>query len=130
MINTTDMVEMLSTLAIILGAIAGIMTSSIVIAKRLPVIVDAARNSVFYRGLVKAVVYLLYFLTLAIPNGLLIWFMIFQVGKNPRQILVPSVFFLVILQITLLVSAYSFVWGVWFAPLLRRSSEKQENSKG
>lgn len=125
--NSTDLVGILSSFALVLGAIAGIITSSIVIARRLPILLKLVKDSFLYRSLLKGIIYLLYFLSLAIPNGLLVWFMVFQVGKNARQILNPVVFFSVIIQITMLVSVYSFVWGAWLAPLLRKSYQKQEN---
>jgi hypothetical protein len=124
--NSTDLLGILSSFALVLGAIAGIITSSIVIARRLPVLLKLVKDSVLYRSLLNGIIYLLYFSSLAIPNGLLVWFMVFQVGKNARQLLNPAVFFSVIVQITMLVSVYSFVWGVWLAPLLHKSYQKQE----
>lgn len=128
--NSTNIVEILSTLAIILVAIAGIMKSAIEISKIIPDISKSFKESRLKKAVLKGLVSVLLFLSLAIPNGLFVWFMVFQIGKNPRQILEPAIFFLVILQITILVSIYSFIWGFWLVPFLRKPSDKQENPKG
>jgi hypothetical protein len=128
--NPTNIVDLLTAFSGILATIAAIITSSIVIAKKWQIFVNIAKNSLLYKTLLKAVGYLLFFLSLAVPNGLMTWFMFYQVGRSPLQILEPVIFFSVILQTTAFVSIYSFLWGVWLVPLLRRSSQKQEVTKG
>jgi hypothetical protein len=130
MINSTNMVEFLTALAGILGTIAVIVKSAIEIAKKLPILMNIVKKSSAYKFLLKVVVYLLFFLTLAIPNGMIVWWYHYQVAKNPRQILEPSVFLLVIFQITLFVSLYSLAWGVWLVPALRRVSQNHKTTQG
>jgi hypothetical protein len=126
MINTANIIEILSTLALVLGAIAGIIKGSIEIAKWLSGVAKRVQNSQLYKTMLRVSIFLLFFLSIAVPNGILVWFMMFLVGQNLGQILSPTVFYSIILQTTLLVSIYSFLWGVWLAPLLRRSYQKQE----
>lgn len=125
--NTTDIVSFLSILAGIITASAAIITGTLKIIQMLPKLLGIIKNSFAYKALLNGIKYLLFFLSLALPNGMLVWLMMFEVAKNIKRILEPVVFFAVIIQITLFVSVYSFLWGTWLVPIFRRLFETQEN---
>ena len=62
---------------------------------------------------------LIYFLTLAIPNVLMIWFFFFQAGISPDRLSEVNFFWAVVAQPTLGVSIYAYIWAKLIYPGLR-----------
>jgi hypothetical protein len=58
--------------------------------------------------------------TVAGPNLLLVWVWLYAAGENANRLSEAPVFLAITLQLALVVSAYTLIWGVWlYAPLSR-----------
>lgn len=113
MSNSQDLLQQLIFVGAVLGAILTILTTMINIYKSLkpffgPVVVWG---------------------TVVIPQGLLIWYWMYIAVLNSNRIGENKVFIALIVQLTLLISIYTFCWGKWIYPKLKQWLEKQSKDE-
>lgn len=107
--NSQDFLQQLIYVGAVLGAILVILKTLIDIYKSLkpflgPVVVWG---------------------TIVVPYGLLIWYWMYIAVINSTRIGEKQVFISLIIQLTLLISIYTFCWGKWIYPKLKQWLEKQ-----
>lgn len=79
--------------------------------------------------------FLTYSLTLVLPNIGIVWLFFYLAGSSPDRFSEPNFFWAMVLQPTLGVSIYAYIWGSWFYPQLKRilsdpTSKKQIEKEG
>jgi hypothetical protein len=74
---------------------------------------------------------MLFFLTQALPNGLIVWWVLYWAAEHPARLTEPGVFLSLLGQATLLASIYGIFWGMVVYPSVKcliapSSPEKQK----
>ncbi len=62
---------------------------------------------------------LLFFATHAIPDGLIVWWILYWAAQHPSRLTEPGVFLSLLGQATLYISVYGIFWGVWIYPKIK-----------
>jgi hypothetical protein len=57
--------------------------------------------------------------TIVIPNGIFVWYWMYVAATNSSRIMEAQVFILLTVELTSVVSIYTFCWGKWIYPKLR-----------
>jgi hypothetical protein len=55
-------------------------------------------------------------LSLLAPIGLLVWWVLYVAGLNAERLYEPGVFYLLVVELTMAVSGYILLWGLWLYP--------------
>jgi len=63
--------------------------------------------------------FLIYGLSLIIPNIGMIWLFFYQTGISPNRLSETEFFWAIVAQPTLGVSIYAYIWGKWIYPKLQ-----------
>jgi hypothetical protein len=64
--------------------------------------------------------FLVYGLSLAIPNVVIIWYFFYLAGLSPDRLSEIEFFGAVVMQPTIFVSLYAYIWAKWIYPRLQR----------
>ena len=64
--------------------------------------------------------FLIYGLGLVVPNIGIIWYFFYLASIFPNRLLETKFFWTIIVQLSIGVSIYAYVWGRWFFPKLER----------
>ena len=123
---------LITGLSTYLPLLAGIL----VILEKLGFSAALQRAPLMLKLLIK---FLIYFLSLVIPNVVIIWYFFYLAGSSPQRLWEGNFFWAVVAYPTVGVSLYAYAWAKWFYPFLQRilgdsepqqgDSEPQQNTK-
>lgn len=65
--------------------------------------------------------------SILVPHGMIIWYWMYLAAVNSSRIREGQVFIWLIIQLTFLTSLYTFLWGKWLYPKLKRWAKSQSN---
>ena len=83
--------------------------------------IGAGRLAMFAR-------FLVFLAILTVPNLLIIWSALYVAALNHDRLWEAGVFLALVAQVTVAVSLYTFLWGVWLYPKLRLLVKKPKRS--
>lgn len=109
MMVSQDLVQQIILVGIFLGAILTILKHLADIFS----ILKPFLGPIFFVGSILA------------PHGFIIWSWMYVAAINSNRIREGQVFTSLIIQVTLLTSIYTFIWGKWFYPKLNLWLQKQ-----
>lgn len=109
MIVSQDLVQQIILVGVFLGAILTILKH----VANLFSILKPFLGPVFFVG------------SILVPHGFIIWCWMYIAAINSNRIREGQVFTSLIIQVSLLTSLYTFIWGKWFYPKLNLWLQKQ-----
>ena len=64
-------------------------------------------------------IFLIVLATVGIPDGFMVWLVMYVVAQNADRIRDPTVFLSLTFQLTVILSLYTVFWGLWLYPRLK-----------
>ena len=121
--------EQLEQIAKVLGAIIAILTAVLTLSGKLA----EARDKLFKPFWDKAGRRMFAVATVPasviVPDGFLAWLFLYVAAENADRIREPAAFLSLTLEMVVVVSGYTLVWGMWLYPRLRPWVKRQIQSR-
>jgi len=113
MMDLEGIAKFLTAIAVIIGAVTGLITAVKHFWKQI---------KPFWDKIMKpALKFVAISLTLIIPNGIIVWYFVFRIAEDWTPIIRNrDIFLSVVAWLTVFVSAYSLLWGMWLYPVIVR----------
>ncbi len=111
-----------------LDFLAPITAFLVAVAGLLKAIVEVLKALKELKLSTKFLKYLVVTATQIVPTGIVIWYFMYWAAENSGRLTEPVVFLLLVAELTLLISLYELLWGVWFYPGLKSLLEKREQN--
>ncbi len=102
-----------------LDFLAPITAFLVAVAGLLKAIVEVLKVVEKWKLSTKHLTYLVVIATQIFPTGMVIWYFMYWAAENSGRLTEPVVFLLLVAELTILVSLYELLWGVWFYPRLK-----------
>jgi hypothetical protein len=67
--------------------------------------------------------------TQIIPNGLIVWYLLYLSAINTHRITKPNILLLLVLQATAAIVIYNLIWGIWLYPKIKKLLPKKKSKK-
>lgn len=67
--------------------------------------------------------------SILVPQGMIVWYWMYLAAINANRIAESRVFIWLVIQLTLLISAYTFAWSKWVFPKLNRWLKSRSHKK-
>ena len=126
--NWSEIAKALEETAKVIGGIALILTAILTLFGKLGETWNKILKPLWYKILKPSIKLLAFLGTQIIPNGIIVWILLYSAAGNSIRLAEPQVFLSLITQATVAVSLYAIVWGIWLCPWLRPLLVNQKRS--
>jgi len=117
--DVNNVIATLTTIGVILTAVAGAITGILAVFGKLTEVWNTIVKPFWSKVLKPCVKILIFMGTQVVPNGIIVWTVLYRAAENSNRLTEPSVFLSLIAQATIFISLYAIVWGMWLFPWLQ-----------
>jgi len=111
--------KMLGNIVGILAAITAVLGALLALFGRLGEVRERILKPTWNKLRKPLLILLILLATVVMPNGFMVWLVMYVTAQNTDRVREPTVFLSLTLELTAALSLYTIFWGLWLYPKLR-----------